>query len=76
MKEKEKSNMKEVVIDKCPYCGGVELKEFPLFGFASLMGRGLRSSNLFALTCRDCGSIVRLYCKDLEKMYPKKERRQ
>ncbi len=67
--------MKEVVIDKCLYCGGTELKEFPLCGFASLMGRGLRSSNLYALTCRDCGSVVRLYSKDHEKLYPKKERR-
>ncbi len=68
--------MKKIVIDKCPYCGGKELKEFPLGGYASLIGRGFSSSNLYALTCRDCGSVVRLYSKNLEKLYPKKERRQ
>ncbi len=70
--------MKEVVIDKCPYCGGSELKEFPVmsYGGAYLSGGAMRSSGLYALTCRDCGSVVRLYCKDTEKLYPKKERRQ
>ncbi len=70
--------MKEVLIDKCPYCGGIELKEFLVasYGGAYLSGGGMRSSTLYALTCRDCGSVVRFYCKDTEKLYPKKERRQ
>lgn len=70
--------MNEVIIDKCPYCGGKELKEFPLIssGGVCLGGGGMmRYSGLYALTCRDCGSVVRFYCKDVEKLYPKKERR-
>ena len=70
--------MKEINIDKCPYCGCEELKEFPVlsYGGVYLSGGGMRGSGLFALTCRDCGSVARLYCKDVEKLYPKKERRQ
>ncbi len=69
--------MKEVVVEKCPYCGGTELKEFvpSSYGGVYLYGGGLRDSGLYALTCRDCGSVVRLYCKDVERLYPKKERR-
>jgi len=69
--------MKEVVVDKCPYCGGEELKEFRVasYGGVYLYGGGMRDELLFALTCRDCGSVVRFYCKDPEKLYPKKERR-
>lgn len=37
---------------------------------------GLRSAALFATVCRDCGSVVRTYCKKPEKLFPKKERRE
>lgn len=69
--------MKEVIIDKCPYCGGEELKECRVEGYGGvyLGGGGMRGAALYALTCRDCGSVARLYCKDAEKLYPKKERR-
>lgn len=72
--------MKEVVIDKCPYCGGGELKEVAVRGYgwsdAYLHGGCLKNVALYALTCRDCGSVVRFYCKEPEKLYPKKDRRQ
>ena len=36
---------------------------------------GMRSAALYATVCRDCGSVVRTYCKDPEKLFPKNERR-
>ena len=74
--------MKEVKIEKCPFCGGEEMIEtiFTSYGCVSLnpvsKGGYWRSVAPFATVCRDCGSVVRIYCKNSEKLYPKKERRE
>lgn len=72
--------MKEIKIDKCPYCGGEEFIETRVcsYGGAYLAPAhkgGLRSVALYATVCRDCGSVARTYCNEPEKLYPKKERR-
>ena len=70
--------MKEVKIEKCPYCGGEELTENNLATMASGVSIGNSATKraiLFATVCRDCGSVVRLFCKTPENLYPKKERR-
>ncbi len=72
--------MKEVKIEKCPFCGGTELLETRLASYRGVYitpveNGGLRRTLLFATICRDCGSVVRIYCKEVEKLYPKKERR-
>ncbi len=70
--------MKEVKIEECPFCGGEQMIEVAISSYGgvsiNLVGK-LRSAPLFATVCRDCGSVVRTYCKDLERLYPKKERR-
>ncbi len=73
--------MKEVNIEKCPFCGGAELIETRVASYGGayltpLQKCGLRSVALFATVCRDCGSVVRTYCKNPEKLYPKQERRE
>ena len=72
--------MKEVKIEKCPFCGGEEFIEtkFASYGGSYLTPvtkGGMRGAALFATVCRDCGSVVRTYCKGSEKLFPKKERR-
>lgn len=68
--------MKEVVIEKCPYCESEELVECRVESYgASYLARGRHYTQLYALVCRDCGSVVRSYCKEPEKLFPKKERR-
>ncbi len=69
--------MKEIAVEKCPYCGGEELKECRVesYGGVYLSGGGMRGAALYALICRDCGRVESFYCKDPEKLYPKKERR-
>lgn len=71
--------MKEVKIEKCPFCGGEEFVE----GNVSSMMSGVcvaksetQRAVLFATVCRDCGSVVRLFCKAPENLYPKKERKE
>lgn len=68
--------MKEIIIEKCPFCAGTELIECRLSSYGGVyVGRGIRGAAIFSLVCRDCGSVVRNYCKDPEKLYPRKERR-
>ncbi len=72
--------MKEVKIEKCPFCGGVELVESNVSTMTGAVSVSANSTTriavLFATVCRDCGSVVRLFCKTPENLYPKKERRE
>ena len=70
--------MKEVIIEKCQYCGGEEFIEGRVasYGGAYVSSGGLCSAALFVVVCRNCGSVVRTFCKTPEKLYPKKERRE
>ena len=71
--------VKEVKIEKCPFCGGEELIETIISSYGGVtINRlsDLHSVSLFATVCRNCGSVVRTYCKYPEKLYPKKERRE
>ncbi len=72
--------MKEVKIEKCPYCGGEEFIESNVSCTAGEVcvatNSWVRMAVLFATVCRDCGSVVRFFCKTPEKLYPKKERRE
>ena len=69
--------MKDVKIEKCQYCGGEEFIEGRVssYGGAYVSTGGFRGDALFAIVCRDCGSVVRIFCKKPENLYPKKERR-
>ncbi len=73
--------MKEVKIEKCPFCGGEEMIETELSSYGGVYAtplhkHGLRPVRLYATICRDCGSVVHTYCNDPEKLLPKKERRE
>lgn len=72
--------MKEIKLEKCPFCGGEEMIETRVASYGGAYVTpahkgGLRSAALFATVCRDCGSVVRTYCKEPEKLFPKKERK-
>lgn len=70
--------MKEVKIEKCPYCGGEEFIETSIgsYGSAVLFTSVTRNAILKTLVCRSCGSVVRLFTETPEKLYPKKDRRE
>lgn len=74
--------MKDIKIEKCPFCGGEKMIETRLDSYGGVyvfpaQKRGLfRSAVLYAIVCRNCGSVVRLFCKNPEKLFPKKERRE
>ena len=69
--------MKDIKIERCPFCGGDETIETRVasYGGVSLTPvhkGGLRGAALFAAVCRGCGSVVRAYCKEPEKLSPDK----
>lgn len=68
--------MKEIKIEQCPFCGGTEFIDGRVGAYGGVqVEKGIRSSAVYALVCRDCGSIVRSYVYDAERLLPKKERR-
>lgn len=68
--------MKEVTIDGCPFCGGTEFIDGRVSAYGGVfIEKGMHASSLYAVVCRDCGSIVRAYVSDAEKLLPKKERK-
>ena len=69
--------MKDLEITNCQYCGGEQFIEGRLsaYGGVYIETGVFRGAALYATVCRDCGSVIRTYCKSPESLYPKKERR-
>lgn len=69
--------MKEIKIEKCPLCGGEDFIECQVaaYGGVFVTTGGFRNEAVWATVCRNCGSLVRTFCKNPEKLYPKKERK-
>ncbi len=69
---------KDEYVTVCPYCGGNEMIE----AFQSAYGAIAAKSNpfggaaLYHSVCRRCGTIVRSFVKEPEKLLKKKDRRQ
>ena len=69
--------MKEIKLSACPFCGGTEFVEGYQGGYGALASKegAWLGASLYHVICRDCGSIVRSYVKDPEKLVKKKNRR-
>lgn len=68
--------MKEIKIEKCPFCGGSEFIDGRMGANGGVrIEKGIHGASVHALVCRDCGSVVRSYVSDAEKLLPKKERK-
>lgn len=66
-------------VKECPYCGGTEIIVAYQDGYGAIMSEksvlGLSASALYHSVCRNCGSIVRSYAKEPEKLLKKKDRK-
>lgn len=62
---------------KCPYCGGTEMIETYQTGYGAItaLSNKLGGASLYHQVCRGCGSVVRSYVKDPEKLLKRKDRR-
>ena len=62
----------------CPYCRGSEFIETyqDAYGAITAIQNKLGGCALYHSVCRNCGSVVRSYVKDPEKLLKKKDRKQ
>lgn len=78
--------MQDKYVKNCPYCGGTEVIKCYGTGYETvtasnnkwgyLLGYTLGgSTKLYHSICRKCGSVVRSYVKDPEKLLKRKDRR-
>lgn len=70
--------MKEISITKCSFCGGTEFITAFQGGNGAVYStdNSFRGTPLYHTICRDCGSVVRSYVTDPEKLLKKSDRRQ
>lgn len=64
-------------VEVCPYCGGSEIITACQDGYGAAVGvhNPLGGIALFHSVCRGCGSVVRSYVKEPEKLLKRKDRR-
>ena len=64
-------------VPRCPYCGGGEMIETFQTGYGAVSAtrNKLGGCTLYHSVCRRCGSVVRSYVKEPEKLLRRKDRR-
>ncbi len=64
-------------VRQCPYCGGTEMIEAYQTGYGAVSGtrHKLGGTPLYHTVCRRCGSVVRSFVKQPEKLLKRKDRR-
>lgn len=68
--------MTDTYVSRCPYCGGTEMIETyqSAYGATTSVESVWKGANLYHVICRKCGSVVRSYVKEPEKLLKKKDR--
>lgn len=68
----------DIKVSECPFCNGNEFIEGKQDGYAQISSResAWYGGVLYHVICRRCGSVVRSYVKDPEKMLKKRDRRE
>ena len=70
-------NFKDPYVFSCPVCGGTEMIEAyqSAYGSITAVDNAFGGCSLYHSVCRNCGTVVRSYVKDPEKLLKKKDRR-
>ena len=68
--------MEDKYVKNCPFCGDTEVIESYQSSYGSVYGiNNVLGSTLYHSICRNCGSVVRSYVKDPEKLLKRKDRK-
>lgn len=69
--------MGDKYVKVCPFCNGTEIIEAYQGGYGAIVATSNKMGGvaLYHSVCRQCGSIVRSYVKEPEKLLKKRERR-
>lgn len=64
-------------VSRCPYCGGMEmiLTYQTAYGAVSAVNNSWGGAPLYHCVCRNCGSVVRSFVEDPEKLLKRKDRK-
>ena len=64
-------------VEKCPFCGGTEFIQTFQAGYGATVATSNKfgGAALYHSVCRNCGSVVRSYVKDPEKLLKRKDRK-
>lgn len=68
---------RDAFVGFCPYCGGTEMIEVyqSAYGAVTAVGNSFGGRTLYHSVCRRCGSVVRSYVKEPEKLLKRRDRR-
>lgn len=68
---------RDAFVTSCPYCGSSEMIEAlqSCYGAIYTKSHTLGGCALYHSVCRKCGTIVRSYVKDQEKLLKRRDRR-
>lgn len=67
----------KILIETCPFCGNNEFVKATQAGYGQVMGESwMSTSTLCHQICRDCGSVVRSYVDEPEKLLKSKNRKE
>lgn len=69
--------MQDKYVKNCPFCGGTEIIESYQTGYSvvTAVNNRLGGVALWHSICRSCGSVVRSYVKEPEKMLRRRDRK-
>lgn len=69
--------MSDKFIFECPYCGGTEVIEAyqSSYGAVTAINNMWGGVPLYHSICRKCGSVLRSYVKEPEKLLKRKDRK-
>ena len=64
-------------VKECPYCGGSEIIEAyqSAYGSITAVSNMWGGANLCHSVCRGCGSVLRSYVKEPEKLLKRRDRK-
>lgn len=68
---------KDPYVESCPYCGGKEMIECYQDAYGAITAKSniWGGKTLYHTVCRNCGSVLRSFVKEPEKLLKRKDRR-
>ena len=77
MTDEYMKDYRDEFVPRCPYCGGTEMIEAmqTAYGAVSATSNKWSGRPLYHSVCRKCGSVVRTFVKEPEKLLKRRDRK-
>ena len=72
-----REDYRDAYVTRCPYCGGTEFTEAfqAAYGAVTATSNKLGGRALYHSVCLNCGSVVRSFVKEPEKLLKRSDRK-